>query len=454
MLVDTEESRTAGVTGMTGDIWTEPTAEWHGPPAPRRWRSAPAAALNLTGLGLGYLYLGRRWHAAVAAAVTVVLVVVAFLTDAASTPLLWQALAVVGLGAQAADGWRLAHPGRREVVLEVPDRAGRARPVAVAVVVVTAIVAAYLGYGAAGRSVHADARAAQARGDCPAAVRGFDLVTGIFELTLSRDVLTATALRTECTEFLEAQEAQEQHRYADAVAGYRDFRTAHPRSVLVSFASDHLQATYGWWASELRQARQFDRAVGVYRALLAEVGRNPGAAQVRAELAQTYLERADATRVQVASEAPSVDLVASAVADLRVVAQEFADTAAAGTVPAALTATYSAATRALGEQRFCDALPVLAYFAGLSADTGDVVATANADRARALLECGLGHFRAGRPGDAVEPLSELAEAYPNDPGTPQARSAVIAARVAEKTGRTVPLPAPLGDDSPGSIQLV
>ena len=77
-------------------------------------------------------------------------------------------------------------------------------------------IAAYLGYGAAGRGVQADARAAQARGDCPAAIRGFDLVTGPFELTLSRDVLIAAALRAECTAFLDARQAQEQRRYADA----------------------------------------------------------------------------------------------------------------------------------------------------------------------------------------------------------------------------------------------
>jgi hypothetical protein len=110
--------------------------------------------------------------------VTAVLVAVAFVTDAASTPLLWQALAVVVLAAEAVDGWRLARPGHREVVVAVPDRAGRARPVAVALVAVTAVVAAYVGYGAAGRRVHADARAAQARGDCPAAIGGFGLVTG------------------------------------------------------------------------------------------------------------------------------------------------------------------------------------------------------------------------------------------------------------------------------------
>jgi len=445
---------------MTGTepISSGPTAERIGAPRPRLWASPPAAALlNLTGLGLGYLYLGRRWHAAAASAVTVVLVVVAFATDAASSPLLWQVLALVVLVGSAADGWRLARADcRAPTAAPPPDRAVRIRPLATAVVAVVAVVAAYLGYGAAGRGVHADARAAQARGDCPAAVRGFDLVTGPFELTLSRDVRVATALRAECTAFLDAQQAQEQRRYQDAVAAYRAFRTAHPQSVLVPFASDRLQRTFAAWAAELRRDRQFDRAVGVYRDLLAEVGRGPGVAQARADLAATYVERsADArARVAAATGAPPLDAVRSAVADLLVVAQEFADTPAAGGVPTALTETYTAATRALGEQRFCDALPVLEYFAGLAAGAGDLVGTANADRAKALLECGLGHFRAGRPDEAIEPLTALAEAYPNDGGTPQARSAVIAARVAEQTDLTVPLPAPLGDDSPGSIPTV
>ena len=41
----------------------------------------------------------------------------------------------------------------------------------------------------------------------------------------------------------------------------------------MAFASDHLQRTYAAWASALRQDRQFDRAVGVYRDLLPEVVR-------------------------------------------------------------------------------------------------------------------------------------------------------------------------------------
>jgi hypothetical protein len=429
------------------------------PPGPQRWRSAPAAALlNLTGLGLGYLYLGHRWRAVVTAAVTVVLVVVAFATDAASTPLLWRVLTAAVLAGAGVDGWRLARTGwRGPEAPPVPDRAGRIRPVAVALAAVVAVVAAYLGYGAVGRDVYADALSAQARGDCPTATRGFDNLTGPFELTLSRDVRVAQALRAECGVFLGVAQAEEQRRYSDAVAGYRDFRVAHPRSVLVPFASDHLRRTYDAWAAELRRDRRFDRSIGVYRDLLAEVGRGPGGPQVRVDLAATYAERAADTRVRVAaaSGAPPVNLVGSAVGDLLLVAQEFPETPTATTVPQELAATYTAATGALGQQRYCDALPVLEYFAGLrAAEAGDLARTANADRPRALLECGLDHFRAGRNDDAIEPLTELATAYPDAPGTPQARSAVIAARVADETGRTVPLPAPLGDDSPGSVPVV
>lgn len=450
MRVDVEEE-VVGVTG-TEKMWAGPSVEWPGPPAPGRWRSAPAAALlNLTGLGLGYLYLRRWWRAGVAVALTVVLVALAFATDGASVPLLWQALAVVVLAAQAVDGWRLARPGSAAVAL--PDRTARAGAVAAAVAAVVAVVAAYIGYGIAGRAVHADARAAQARGDCPAAVRGFDLVTGPFELTLSRDVPVAAALRAECTAFVAAQEAQEQRRYADAVGAYREFRTAHPTSVLVPFVAHHLAATFGAWAAQLRQEGRFAEAIGVQRDLLAEVGPGPAAVPVRADLAATYLERATATRTQVTGGTPPLDLVGSAVSDVLVVAQEFGDTPAAGAVSQALTETYTAATRAVADRWFCDALPVLRYFTGLPLAAGDLAGRAHADLARSLLECGLDRFRAGATDAAVDPLSELAEAYPDDPGAPQARSAVIAARVAQQTGLTVPLPAPMGGDSPGSIPM-
>jgi hypothetical protein len=68
---------------------------------------------NLTGLGLGYGYLRRLGRALGAAAGTIALVALAFVTDASSAPWLWRGIAVVLLGAQAVDGAWLALRGPR-----------------------------------------------------------------------------------------------------------------------------------------------------------------------------------------------------------------------------------------------------------------------------------------------------------------------------------------------------
>lgn len=79
-----------------------------------RWvtpQPARSALLNLTGLGLGYVYLGRRRRQVLHLLITVALVVIAFVTGAAALPWLWVVVAVCWLGWMAVDGWR-ADAGR------------------------------------------------------------------------------------------------------------------------------------------------------------------------------------------------------------------------------------------------------------------------------------------------------------------------------------------------------
>jgi hypothetical protein len=137
-----------------------------------------------------------------------------------------------------------------------------------------------------------------------------------------------------------------------------------------------------------------------------------------------------------------------------VVAREFGDTTSAAQVPQAFTDTYVDANIAVAELRFCDALPVLDYFVGLpDPEVATVVATAHGDRARSLYECGLATYRGGDAGTSLDRLEEFVAAYPNDPGVPQARSAIVVATISEaKTAPLPPLPAPLGGNSPGSIE--
>jgi len=124
-------------------------------------RSASAAALaNLTGLGLGYAHLRRPLRVLAAVLGTVVLVIVAFVTDASSAPWLWRAVAAVWFGAQAVDGARIARRGPR------PARGTALLPVWGGAAAVTVLVAGYLGYAAAEQATYAAAVGAQAKGDC------------------------------------------------------------------------------------------------------------------------------------------------------------------------------------------------------------------------------------------------------------------------------------------------
>lgn len=412
-----------------------------------------AALLNLTGLALGYAYLQRWRRTALYLVGTVGLVVIAFATGAASLPWLWRALAVGWLGWMAFDGWRLARQGPR-----LQEARQQWAPSVLGAVLVVVVAGGYLLYVAAGRSVYADGVAAQSRADCATAITKFDTVAGPYELTLSRNVAAAEQNRAQCVAFEAASQAEASGGYPDAVRRYQDHRRIYPASALAPFVHENLKRSYAAWAGSLRGSRDYPAAIGVYRELLVESGSEPGAAQVRGALAATYFEQVEAARAALPASSPDqrVELARTAVDALLVVQRDLADTALAATVPQALTATYVAAITPLAEQKFCDARPVLDYLVTLPvAETAGVVGTANSDRARAMLECGLGHYRAADYSGAIAELDKLTAAYPDDPRAAQARSAIIAARVAiEKDGGPAPvLPAPLGGNSPGTIEL-
>lgn len=430
--------------GPTEQVLVAPS----GPP-----RSPVAAALlNLTGLGLGCAYLGRWWRAGLYLAGTIVLVVVAFATDAASSPWLWRVLIVAWLGWMAFEGWRLAGGNHPDPL----TTRSRVVPAAVGGVLVVAMVAGYLLYGAAGSRAYAAGLAAQSRADCASAIMEYDTVTGAYELTLSREVPAASAAKEQCVAFVTASDAHARGAYAEASRLYQDYRQAYPATVLVPYVHDNLKRTYADWAGSLRAARDYPEAIQVYRDLLVESGTEPGTAQVRNDLAATYFEQADRLRATLPSTSgpQRVEQARSAIDALLVIQREFGDTPTAPKVPQAIVDMFVSANSLFAEQRFCAAVPVLDYFVTLpDAETAGVVGTANADRAQAMLECGLEYYRTPNYAAAITQLDRLVAVYPNSPQAAQARSAVIAAKVAAEVRQTLPLPAPLGGNSPGNISV-
>ncbi|MGH3940069.1 MAG: hypothetical protein ACRDTG_15835 [Pseudonocardiaceae bacterium] len=414
-----------------------------------RWSSVAAVLLNLTGLALGYVYLRHWWRAAIYLAATIVLVVVAFATEAANHPELWRALIVVWLGWMVFDGWRLAR-GAQPHPLTTHNRKV---PAIVGMVLIVAMVAGYLLYGAAGRRAYAAGLAAQSRADCATAIMNYELVSGLYELTLSRDIPAAREATEQCVAFTAASEAQARGAYADAVRRYQDYRQAYPVTVLAPYVQDSLIRTYIDWAGSLRAGRNYPGAIQVYRDLLAESGTDPrAAAAVRGEIAATYFEQADGLRATLptTSDLLRVEQARSAIEALLVIQREFGDTLTGPKVPQAIVDTFTAANSRFTEQRYCDALPVLDYFVTLPpTEAGGVVGPANTDRARAMLECGFDRYRAANYSGAITQLKQFVDTYPENPQVAQARSAIIAAEVVAEVGESLALPAPLGGNSPG-----
>jgi tetratricopeptide (TPR) repeat protein len=413
-------------------------------PAEPASSAAAAALLNLTGLGLGYLYL-RRWLRATACIVIVALMVwVAFANDASGSPWLWRILAATWAVATAADAWGVARGLPRPAT-----RVQWLRPVALGLVAVLAIVGAHIGYAGAARATYAAGLEAQGRADCVEASRSFDALTGPYELTLSRDVPAAAVRRAECTDFLGAEQSERAGALAAAVTAYQAFRRDHPGSLLEPFVHEGTRRALLAWAVALRGAGDLDGAIARYGELLRELGGGQGAVQVREDLAATHVERASAARASMAGAAGGarVDAMRAAMDDLLLVGRELGDTQTAAGVPQAVLDTFAEANSAVAEGRFCDALPVLDYAITLP-DAAGVAVVANGDRARSLSECGLANFAAGDYTGATDRFQALMTDYPNDPGVPQARSALITAEVGRTASAPLPLPAPI--DAPAS----
>jgi TolA-binding protein len=429
-------------------VAVEPQWRPEPPAGPPRWPPA-VALLNLTGLALGYAHLARWVRFALYLAATVALVAVGFATDAAERPWQWRGLLLAWPVWMAFDGWWLA--GRNPAGGTAP----RTRPTLVAAGAVLVVVAGYALYGVAGAGAFDAGVRAQAAGDCRTAVARYDRVTGPFELTLSQDVRAAAVRRAECESFLGAVAAQDAGRFGDAVDRYLEFIGAYPGSTLRSVAADRLRDSHLANARALRDAREYGRAVAAYREVLTGHPGTEAAAQARPELAETYLAEAAGHRASLdpAGGTGSTAPLRLAVDNYLLVQQDLADTPAAQRVPQALTETFAQATAPLAAGNPCAALPALDYFVGLPPATG-LVDPAHGHRATAQWECGVASYGRGAYVEAIGHFEALTVGYPRHALAPAARSALIAALVADSGPESVPrLPPPLGGDSPGANRV-
>jgi len=339
----------------------ERTEQRRGQPTLGSTRWPPTVALlNLTGLGLGYLYVKRWLRWAIHFALTVGLIAAAFLTNAARLPGLWVAVLCAWLLWMAFDGWRQARRLAQAAPAGTPAR--RWLPIGVAALLLVAEAVGLWGYAALGRRTFAEGMAAYGEADCRTAMQRFNRVTTLYELTLSPNVAAADGHTVECGLIVFAENAHKRGEYAEAVDGYGASLDLYPESKLIRHARDALAETYGDWAVDLREAEKYQAAIDRYGVVLSDYPETPTGKQAAALAAETYAEWAAHLR-QAGEYGEAIER------DLTLLA-EYPDTPAGGKAAALAAETYAEWGAHLGEDgQYADAIDKYDTVLGEYADT-------------------------------------------------------------------------------------
>jgi tetratricopeptide (TPR) repeat protein len=247
--------------------------------------------LNLTGLGLGYLYQKqwKRWG--IHFALTILLVAVAILTNASRLPFLWLPLFGLWLCWMGFDGWRLGQkhsPEQSLFPLNLPDKLGWL-VFAVPAVLVILVGAGLVGYYFLGQSEYNRGIRAHRVADCQSAVKHFRRVSSLYELTFNPWIAVADELLAECEVLLAGDQAYQDGLYEEAIQHYQDYLMIDSDTLLFSYTDGALAASYFGWAADLMAGEDYQEAIENYLIILEEYPDTETADEVPGPLAESYL---------------------------------------------------------------------------------------------------------------------------------------------------------------------
>jgi len=252
-----------------------------------RWPPV-VALLNLTGLGLGYLYMRRWLRWLVHFLLTVGLIATSFMTSGAALAILLVVVISMWWLWMAFDGWWQA----RRLVRATPEGTiGRAwLPLALSAALLVLMLGGLGGYFALGQREFAAGVAAYEEADCRAAMGRLDRFTTFYALTFNPNLAAADARIVECSLLVFGESTSQQGEYADAIASYEAYLHLYPESALFAFAQDSLAETYGDWAAQLRQDEEYQDAIEKYQIVARDYPETPAGAQAPTLTAETYTE--------------------------------------------------------------------------------------------------------------------------------------------------------------------
>lgn len=252
-----------------------------------RWPPA-VALLNLSGLGLGYLFM-RRWRRWVFhLLVTIGLIVLLWsLSGSVAPPWLW-----VGLGVwllwMVWDGWWQA---RRSAKAATEKQAKPSWvPIALAILLVGVEISALRWYMMTGQLDFDAGMLAFEEMDCPTAMAHLGRVIVRHRLTLIGQTNAARQAFYECSPLAQAAHAREVEDYGLAVGAYKAYLKQFSDGRFTDQVHQNLADAYAGWAVQLRKSGDFAGAIDNYQIILQGYADTPPAAQAEAAIAQTYAE--------------------------------------------------------------------------------------------------------------------------------------------------------------------
>lgn len=199
--------------------WLRGGPETQPPRGVPRWPPG-VALLNLTGLGLGYLYMHRWLRWLIHFLLTGSLIAIAFLSNAAHSPFFWLTVFGLWLLWMVFDGWRQA----RRLVQAVPiETVGRPwLPIVLAVLIIGLEAAGFWGYRILGYREFVKGQTAYQLGDYQLTHQYLDRVVSLYALSFAPYVTLAEEYLADC-------EALQEHQQARLAAQAKDSMTRVPQ---------------------------------------------------------------------------------------------------------------------------------------------------------------------------------------------------------------------------------
>ena len=229
----------------------------------QRWGMA---ALNLTGLGFGYLLLKnwKRW--AIHFAGLIALILLTTLAHASAQPVPWILAFAIFFIWMAYDGWKLA--GRDDAKLPVQVVKTPWILFALTALILVGEVLGFLWFQSSARAVYQSALGEMKDENYPAAATQFNKVVNIYQLSFDPVVTQAQEKYTEVNYLLTADDAYQQGQFESAIGHYDEYLQAYPRSSQVKAVQNQIASAYRDWGLALQKQAKYAEALEKYATAL------------------------------------------------------------------------------------------------------------------------------------------------------------------------------------------